>query len=179
MQHPSTLYYFSLPHAVRIGTRMLDRLSCGKNGGLQYVAESSWTTFYSGWGKQKYNRIAKRYGQMILRGSRLDYAPAYVPSLNRRMLGRISRAEAHANYFDFGGLHLNGNGKEALAHEWIGVIRNFWTEWVMNGSRIVKSNTFAMSLCRHQIYSEHIHLESISLYMEILHSDTVIITACA
>jgi hypothetical protein len=49
---------------------------------------------------KKYNRIAKRYGQMILRGSRLDYAPAYVSSLNRRMLGRISRAEAHANYFE-------------------------------------------------------------------------------
>ena len=69
----------------------------------------------------KYNNIAKKFGQMLTREARLDLltSPSFVPSLNRNIWGRISRAEAKESLFDFGGLHLTSEGKVVLAREWI------------------------------------------------------------
>jgi hypothetical protein len=61
-----------------------------------------------------YNKIAKRYGQMLLQEARSDEETAtrFVPSLNRNVWGRISKSEAKASLFDNGGLHLTNDGKE-------------------------------------------------------------------
>jgi hypothetical protein len=80
--------------------------------------------FYSASDALKYNKIAKRFGQMVTREAGIDSvtSPEFVPSLNRSVWGRISKAEARENLLDFGGLHLNSKGKVVLVQEWLGVI---------------------------------------------------------
>jgi lysophospholipase L1-like esterase len=80
--------------------------------------------FYTVTDSLKYNKIAKRFGQMVNCEAGLHNAtsPEFRPSLNRNLWGRISRAEAKEALLDFGGLHLNSKGKVVLVNEWFSVM---------------------------------------------------------
>ena len=72
----------------------------------------------------RYNKIARRYGQMLMKESYSGLEPHYVPSLNRPIWDTISQAEGKQSLFDGGGLHLNREGKAVLAREWLSVMES-------------------------------------------------------
>ena len=72
----------------------------------------------------RYNKIARRYGQMLVKESYSGLEPHYVPTLNRPFWDTISSAEGKQSFFNDGGLHLNHEGKLILAREWMNVIES-------------------------------------------------------
>ena len=65
----------------------------------------------------RYNRIARRFGQMVCSGSKR--IPSYYHNLqNRGLWGRITQLAPNLMRFDAGGLHLSAFGKIALVSGW-------------------------------------------------------------
>jgi hypothetical protein len=69
-----------------------------------------------------YNRVAKRFGQMLVKASYSGEAPYFVPAMNRGIWRSLSSAQANASLFDVGGLHLETIGKGVLAKGWVEMI---------------------------------------------------------
>jgi hypothetical protein len=65
----------------------------------------------------RYNRIARRFGQMVVAGSNRDDS-GYLPMKNRSLWGRITQLESYRIRFDSGGLHLNPFGRIAIVTGW-------------------------------------------------------------
>jgi hypothetical protein len=66
-----------------------------------------------------YNRIAKRFGQMLVKESYSGEPPYFSTSMNKTIWASISQAVANTSLFDLGGLHLNQTGKRILAQGWL------------------------------------------------------------
>jgi hypothetical protein len=62
-----------------------------------------------------YNRIAKRFGQMLVKESYSGEPPYFSTSRNKAIWASLSQAVANTSLFDLGGLHLNQTGKGILA----------------------------------------------------------------
>jgi hypothetical protein len=71
---------------------------------------------------RKYNRIARRFGQMLVKESYSDHPPIFMPVLNSNLWANVSQGVAERAMFDHGGLHLNTDGKSILANEWLDAI---------------------------------------------------------
>jgi hypothetical protein len=71
---------------------------------------------------RRYNRIAKRFGQMLVKESYSGEPPYFVTSLNRNIWESLSQAEANRSLFDFGRSHLTQAGKGVLARGWLEVM---------------------------------------------------------
>jgi lysophospholipase L1-like esterase len=68
----------------------------------------------------KFNKTVKRHGQRIqTRAAELGHTSM----LTSVLWHRISKAEEDPSYFDLDGLHLNPEGKRAIAIEWSAVMR--------------------------------------------------------
>ena len=67
---------------------------------------------------EAYNRMAKRFGEMIRSASRGPGA-FFLCTVNRTMWGRIARCEPLDGYHKDDGLHLNPSGRRRLVIGWI------------------------------------------------------------
>jgi len=97
----------NLPGAQIILSSMLPRVQ-----GYDYTSEDA----------VRYNKIARRFAQMLTKESYSGLEPHYTPTLNRPFWDTISSAEGKQSYFDDGGLHLRHEGKLRLAREWMSVV---------------------------------------------------------
>ena len=69
-------------------------------------------------GVAAYNRMAKRFGEMVRSASRGPGA-FFLSIVNRTMWGRIARCEPLGGLHKDDGLHLNPSGRRRLATGWI------------------------------------------------------------
>jgi lysophospholipase L1-like esterase len=69
----------------------------------------------------RYNRLAKRFGEMVRSASRGPGA-FFLCTVNRSMWGRIARYEPLTGYHKDDGLHLNAPGLRRLALGWLSLV---------------------------------------------------------
>jgi lysophospholipase L1-like esterase len=67
----------------------------------------------------KYNRLAKRFGEMVRSASRVPGSTFFLCIVNRSLWGRIARCEPLPGNHKDDGLHLDAGGRRKLAIGWL------------------------------------------------------------
>jgi lysophospholipase L1-like esterase len=116
--NPRPLFITSILHQVR---ELVQEVSVTLPG--VYIVVSSILPRVSGDGFSsaavgRYNRLAKRFGEMVRSASRGPGA-FFLSTVNRTMWGRIARYEPLTGYHKDDGLHLNAAGRRRLAFGWL------------------------------------------------------------
>jgi lysophospholipase L1-like esterase len=67
----------------------------------------------------KYNRLAKRFGEMVRSASRVPGSTFFLSIVNRTLWGRIARCEPLLGNHKDDGLHLDAGGRRKMALGWL------------------------------------------------------------
>jgi lysophospholipase L1-like esterase len=116
--NPRPLFITSILHQVR---ELVQEVSATLPGVYIVVSSILPRVTGDGFGSEavgRYNRLAKRFGEMVRSASR-NAGAFFLSTVNRIMWGRIARNEPLHGFHKSDGLHLNAEGRRRLAHGWI------------------------------------------------------------